>query len=119
VLSVPGESGDHEEEGPLRFMVYVGLFDMLTDAVADGHSEPGERRDVLERLYRTVQAAEGPLRFALFDEGGRAEQRELISRMRGKDIAMTREWMIPRLHRDIAAYRARIEALRAALESSS
>jgi len=51
VLSVPGESGDHEEEGPLRFMVYVGLLDILTDAVADRLSEPEERRYVLERLY--------------------------------------------------------------------
>jgi hypothetical protein len=40
----------------------------------------------------------------------------MITRMRGREIGMTDRWLIPRLERDIAAYRARIDALRRAIE---
>ncbi|HXF57995.1 MAG TPA: hypothetical protein VNO34_10595 [Actinomycetota bacterium] len=39
-----------------------------------------------------------------------------MARMRGKDIAMTRGWLISRLAEHIAACRARIATLRTALE---
>ena len=46
------------------------------------------------------------------------EDRELLIRMRGKEIAVTRDWMIPKLLDEIDRYRARAGALRAALSRS-
>jgi hypothetical protein len=39
--------------------------------------------------------------------------------MRGKEIGMTDQWLVPRLERDIAAYRGRIDALRRIIEERS
>jgi hypothetical protein len=108
----PGATDDDREA---TFLAYAGLVDVLAEAVL--HSVPPERREqLIGGALRSAGAAEGPLRFARYERGWTAEQQELVSRMRGKDIAVTSEWLLPRLEADIDAYRRRIEALRSAIE---
>jgi hypothetical protein len=105
-----------EADRQLRFHVYAGLFDMLVEAADAACENEEERNGQLSRLLGKLQSVEPTLRFSLFDGGKQAEGLELITRMRGKDIVLTQEWLLPRLDRDIGIYRERIEALAAALK---
>jgi len=87
-----------------------------TEAACGACATDEERVERLSGALRLVESAEPALRFALFEKSGLAERQELVARMRGKEIAATEGWMIPRLREDIAAYRERIEALRRTLE---
>jgi len=116
-VSVPTPAGtEMVEPDRLRFELYTGLFALLTDALAEsvGSDQDLERR--LSALLGRVQSVEPTLRFDLFEKKGQVERTEMVSRMRGRDIAVTQEWMIPRLREDMAAYRARIHALQEVLE---
>jgi len=97
-----------------RFLVYVGLVDLLAEASMPDDGEEAVR--ILSSSLSAVRSIQPTFRFALFERSSLTESRELIARMRGKDIALTSEWMLPRLRRDIDAYNARIAGLRAALE---
>lgn len=97
-----------------RFLVYVGLVDFLAEALMPGDREESVR--ILSASLSAVRSIQPTFRFALFEQSSLTESRELIARMRGKDIALTSEWMLPRLRGDIDAYNARIAGLRAALE---
>jgi hypothetical protein len=61
-------------------------------------------------------SAEPVLKFARHEGSTRAANLEMITRMRGREIGMTGRWLVPRLERDIATYRARIDALRRTIE---
>jgi hypothetical protein len=102
-----------------RFLVYVGLYDLLAEASLSGLPTEREQEDLVARGMSSTIAAEPVLKFARHDRSSRAEQLELITRMRGKEIGMTDRWLVPRLELDIAAYRARIDALRRAIEERS
>ena len=106
-LRVPEGLGDDDRT---RFIAYVGLVDLVAEASIEA-VPAGERASALARALQTVIAAEGPLRFAHHERVTTAERQELVARMRGKDIAMTSEWLVPRLSGDIDTYRQRIEAL--------
>jgi hypothetical protein len=104
------------EDRRLRFVLYAGLFDLLVDALWESCHDDEERERRLSRVLSKLQSVEPTLRFWLCQNRQRAEGLELVTRMRGKDISMTEEWMLPRLERDIAIYRDRIGALKAVLE---
>jgi hypothetical protein len=105
-----------EDDRQLRFLVYAGLFDLLVEALAASAETNEELEGRLFRILGKFQSVEPTLRFSLFDRGKQAEGLELITRMRGKDIVLTQEWLLPRLERDIGVYQSRIVALQAALE---
>jgi len=105
-----------EDPSRRRFLLYVGLFDLLAEAsLARSETDDGRTR-LLESALTAVRSAEPALRFARHERSQLTERREVTARMRGKDIALTSEWMLPRLRQDIDRYQARIAALRAALE---
>jgi len=111
--AVLGPAEAPETDGRVRFLAYVGLVDLLADASVPNDPEAAVR--ALSEWLSAVRSTEPTLRFALFERSSLTESRELVARMRGRDIALTSEWMLPRLRQDIEAYRARIAALRAAL----
>ena len=113
-ISVPAP-GLPEDEASRRLVVYLGLFDRLTEELVDAAPEEDEAAARLAEVLRHVQAADGPLRFALHEERDATDRRELMTRMRGKEIALTRDWMIPKLHEEIQRYVARVAALREAV----
>ena len=118
-IVVPDASGLPEEEAGLRFVVCVGLFDMLAEAAEENGRSDEERFTMIDAALSAVEGTEPTLRYWLYEKGTKAERQELVARMRGKEVAMTREWMLPRLREDIEAYRARITALRQALEAAT
>ncbi|HEX9124462.1 MAG TPA: hypothetical protein VF984_14070 [Actinomycetota bacterium] len=111
----------HHDEAELRFFLYAGLFALLAEAVADGETPEmagdgaGVTEEQLEGSLRMVRSAEPGVRYARFERRDATERRELMARMRGREIAVTSEWLIPRLDADIHAYRARIAALQDAI----
>lgn len=114
-IEVMVEDPDGEDDRQLRFLLYAGLFDLLVEALWEACEDDEERDRSLSALLGRLQSVDPTLRFWLFHDRQRAEDLELVTRMRGKDIVLTEEWMLPRLERDIGIYEERIEALRAAL----
>jgi len=108
-----------DDDRQLRFVLYAGLFDLLVEALWDACQDDQERDRRLARVLGKFQSVEPTLRFWLFHNSRKAEGLELVTRMRGKDIALHQEWLVPRLKRDIGVYRDRIGALTAALEGSA
>lgn len=115
-ITVPDALALPEEPAERRFLLYVGLYDLLAEALLHAARTDAEREQFLTQASTAAMAAEPVLRFARYERSTRAENLEMISRMRGKEIRMTDRWLIPRLERDIAAYRARIAALSTAIE---
>lgn len=115
-LAVPGDPDLPAEDGHLRFVLYAGLFDLLTDQAVLAAESEEEAVEVIDHALSSVNAVEPTLRYELFERGSTAERQELVVRMRGREVAMTREWVIPHVEQDIEAYQARIAALRRAIE---
>jgi hypothetical protein len=115
-VAVPDAPALPEEPAERRFLLYVGLYDLLAEASLKAAPTDAEREQLLAHASAGAMSAEPVLKFARHDRSTQAENLELIARMRGKEIRMTDRWLIPRLERDIAAYRARIDALRRAIE---
>src|SRR6266545_1561573 len=115
-LAVPDAPALPEEPGERRFLLYVGLYDLLAEASLKAAATDAERERILAHAFAGAMSAESVLRFARHERSTRAENLEMTTRMRGKEIGMTDRWLVPRLERDIAAYQARIDALRRVIE---
>jgi hypothetical protein len=115
VASVALPFGTQEEPEEGRYLVYLGLFDLLTERLVEEAPSREEAAARLRVIHGAVLSIEGPLRFALFEKGGQSDSQDLKTRMRDREIAVTSRWLIPRLEQDIEAYRRRIEALERAL----
>jgi hypothetical protein len=113
-LKVDG-SGLPAEDRQLRFLVYAGLFDILVEALWEASEDDQERDRRLSRLLGKLQSVEPTLRFDLYEKGDLAQRTELMSRMRGKEVAVTESFLVPRLKEGLNRYEERIRALRAAL----
>jgi len=114
--------GDHDlpqEDRQLRFLVYAGLFAKLMDALWEACEIDGERVREAARILGKFQSVEPTLRFDLFEKADKAQRTELMSRMRGKDVAISESFLLPRLERGLHVYEERIDALRAALREGS
>ncbi|GEM_PF-2299780 len=98
-----------------RFLLYVGLFDALADRVLSEAPSEEEGEVHLRRALAAAMSADSVLKFERHERQTRADQNELMARMRSREIQMTERWMLPRLREDIDAYRRRIEGLRRAL----
>jgi hypothetical protein len=106
-IEVPGGPS---EETQLRFLVYLGLYDLLADRVqSDGE---------LTELLRRTEAAEGRIRFELYQQRSATEARERVARITSKEIAVTERWMVPKLEAEIEQYRARVRGLGEWLEAT-
>jgi hypothetical protein len=114
-IEVAGDADLPEESAARRFLLYVGLYDMLAEVSMQAATD-AERELHIAHATAGVMSAEPVLKFARHERSTRAENLEMITRMRGREIGMTDRWLIPRLERDIAAYRARIDALRRTIE---
>jgi hypothetical protein len=98
-----------------RFIMYLGLFSELVDAWRSRAGlDPREHAADLWSLLGRLQAIEGPLRFALYERSDEADRQDLMSNARGREVAVTEQWMVPKLRQEIALYAARAEALRRA-----
>ena len=116
-LSVPTVPDVPDDDASRRFVLYLGLFDVLAEIwQLDGRADPAGFAADLWWLLGRLQAIEGPLRFALYERSDQAVRENLMSRMRGREVAVTEEWMIPKLNDEIARYSARIEALQRAID---
>jgi hypothetical protein len=115
-LEIPSRSKLPESANDLRFLVYVGMVDPIVGASLSAADSDTDRVEILVRSMRAVVSVEPVLKFARYERSSSAEALERVARMRGKDIGATESWLIPRVQADIAAYRARIDALRLALE---
>ena len=113
-LAVP-DAALPEEPGERRFLLYVGLYDLLAEASLTAATD-AERERLLAHASAGAMSAEPVLRFARHERSTRANNLEMITRMRGREIGMTDRWLVPRLERDITAYGARIDVLRRAIE---
>jgi len=106
-LLVPDWSG---EDASLS-LLYVGLFDLLAERAA---GESGG--EILSSLLHAVRSAAPGIRFELWERIREVRDKELVVRMRGREIAMTNGWLLPRLESETQAYEERIAALRRAIE---
>lgn len=104
-----------DDDRRATFVAYVGLVDILIEDVL-AEAPERERVAILSRGLAILGAVEGPLRFAWHERVTTAERQDLVSRMRRKDIALTSEWLLPRLQGDIEAYGRRIDALHRAID---
>jgi hypothetical protein len=115
-IEVPRDADLPGESAARRFLLYVGLYDLLAEASLTAAATDAERERLLADASAGAMSAEPVLKFARHERSTRAENLEMITRMRGREIGMTDRWLVPRLERDIAAYRARIDALRRAIQ---
>jgi hypothetical protein len=106
------------EDRQLRFMAYAVLFDMLMEALLDVCESDEERAQEAARILAKFQSVEPTLRFDLFEKEDQTQRTELMSRMRGKEVAATEHFLLPRLQDGLDLYEDRIEALRAALREA-
>ena len=111
VAGMPGEQPDR------RLVVYLGLFDALAEELVSSSANPDAARTQLSNLLRALESAEGPLRFARHEQATERDRLGLVTRMRGKEIALTRDWMVPKLREEIRMYSDRVAALREVLRS--
>ncbi|MGH2555704.1 MAG: hypothetical protein ACRDHO_08330 [Actinomycetota bacterium] len=118
VVPVPLPPAGPAEDGERRYLIYLGVFDLLTERLLQEAPVREEAATGLRDLHGALVSVEGPLRFALFEKGGQSESQDLRARMRDREIAITTRWLIPRLEEDIDAYRRRIDALERALGES-
>jgi hypothetical protein len=118
-VDLPGRFDLPASADDLRFLIYAGMADLFADLSLEAADSDIKRVDVLVRFLRALVSAEPVLKFARYDRSSNTEALERVARMRGKDIGATESWLIPRLQADIAAYRARIDALRMALGERS
>lgn len=90
------------------FTAYAGLVHLLSTSVA-----PSELEHHLASLETRLLSSEGLLHYKAFEVSGRAERLERAGRMQRAEVRATRDWLIPRLERDIALYERRVAALEA------
>jgi hypothetical protein len=106
------------DERQRRFAAYVGLFDMLIEALWAAAETDEERDREATRVLGRLQSVEPTLRFSLYEKSDLTRRAELASRMRGKEVAVTQHFLLPRLEEGLGLYEDRIEALRAALREA-
>lgn len=116
-VTVPDMPGLPDNDAGLRSNLVAGLFHLVAEAVTADMASNDERAARIRGALSAVESIVVVAHFALFERTGLAERQELAARMQGREVAMTRSWLVPRLKDDIAAYRARIEALQRALEA--
>ena len=102
-----------------RFVLEAGLFDIVVEAELSSLPTDEARLSRLEDAVRSVESLIPVTRYAWFDGSKETRKRELSTRMYRREIEQTADWMLPRLQRDIDAYRARIAALRGAIGEGS
>jgi hypothetical protein len=115
-VAVPEAPALPRESAERRFLLYVGMYDLLAEASLKAAATDAEREQLLAHAFVRAMSAEPALKFARHERSTQTENLELIARMRGREIRMTDRWLIPRLEHDIAAYRARIDAIGRAIE---
>jgi len=113
-----GASDLPRDERQRRFVAYVGLFDLLIEALWAACDNDEERDHEATRVLWKFQSVEPTLRFSLYGQSDLTRRAELASRMRGKEVAVTEHFMLPRLEEGLGLYEDRIEALRAALREA-
>lgn len=97
------------------FALLVGLFDVLIEEALAALPDEDARQRALAGALGEVEGLAAVMRFELHGLRERLRQDELAARVREREIAMTEGWLLPRLRDDVAAYEARLGALRAAL----
>jgi hypothetical protein len=100
-----------EDDCPL--VAYLGVFDVLAERLVAAH--PDTAIDRLAELRGVLRGVEGALRYEWYEEARRAESLERAARFTGREIALTREWLVPKLEGEIELYRRRVDALRTAM----
>ena len=113
-VRVPEDADPPAADADLSSIVVAGLVDLVIEAAA----APDARRELTGRALSAVEAIIPPARYAFFEQATGIEHHERAARMRGFEIRLTRSWLVPRLEGDIAAYRARIDALRRVVEQT-
>ncbi|MHB8512449.1 MAG: hypothetical protein ACYDCC_09725 [Actinomycetota bacterium] len=93
----------------------LGLYDLLCDTMLRPMGDASTRYQVLHELLSTVSSLYAPLRFRFYEQNQGTQATSLAGSARDASLASLRQWVVPRLERDIAAYEARIVALNAAL----
>ncbi len=111
-VTVPLPGGAPAGDAEARYLLSLGLFDMLADGLVDACEGEAEAVDRLARVLRRAVSIEPVLRYDLFEGDRRAEADERTARVRTREVAVAREWLIPRLEAHIAACRERARALR-------
>lgn len=100
-ITVPGDP-----EAALALL--AGAVDLLVEAASPSPEE-------LRQALRELVGAESAFRFELHECATRAEGLERAARMRGREIAMTEGWLVPRLEREAERYERRVSALQRVL----
>jgi hypothetical protein len=111
-VTLPDRDDLPGSDAELHSIVVAGLVDLVAEADQGGKGASPAR---FAHALAAVEAIIPVARFSLYEGTKTAEQHERAARMRGFEIGLTRSWLLPRLHDDIAAYEARIGALRVAL----
>jgi hypothetical protein len=100
-----------EDDRP--FVAYLGVFDVLVERLVAARSDAA--MDRLGELRGALQSVEGALRYEWYEEGRRAESLERAARYTRREVALTRDWLVPKLEAEIELYRRRVDALRTAV----
>ena len=108
-VELPDRGLDGFDDMTARTVVYLGLYDLLGERLAQVDAE---------ELRRSIEDAEGPLRFQLHEQRSEIDLLERAARMDDRESETTERWMLPKLREEILRYRGRIEALTRALEAT-
>lgn len=115
-VDLPDLPGIPQDPAEWRFVLEAGLFDIVVEAELRTLDSDQDRLRRIDAAVRSVESLLPVTRYAFYDRSEEMRKRELSSRMHRREIDTTTGWMLPRLQRDIESYRARIDALRAAIE---
>lgn len=88
------------------FLLLAGAVDLLAE-------RSGATEEELREAQRALLGAEPVFRSEIHERARRAEELERAARMRGREIAMTEGWLVPRLRREIRLFERRVAALEA------
>jgi hypothetical protein len=110
-VEVPIPDLQPEEGAADVFQLRIGLYDLLVERGLASCMDDAERERFLRTALGELLAAEPALRFALSERSRKSEELERAARMRGRQNALTGEWLIPRLEQEIVLYVGRVRAL--------
>lgn len=104
--------GDVSTEEAFR----LGLYDLLLERGLSALEEETDASRIIAGLISAVSARYAPLRYRFYEQDASLRARKLAGGARDTNASAMKNWLVPNLKRDIAAYRARIASLRSAID---
>lgn len=103
-------------EEAFRLGIYWFLCDAMLDRLAKDGTGEEERYAALWSLVSEVSSRYAPLRYSFYEQHQSLRARQLAGHARDAHHHGLKDWVKPRIEKDIESYTRRIEALRLVLD---